>query len=261
MGSLFNPIDTTKGWIGNGAVLISRLDSLDRPVGGFSNAGQCSSAVLALSTERVEMADTMTGSLGTAQSRVTKNKAEGTITLKSAGDPKNIALALYGDVIRDTASAKVVIRTAYLGASLVLDGIATEITSVKSEDGITEYEEGVHFLASSGSIFIIADQPEEDGIADGDELKVTYQTAVVDRIEGFINQSMDVQIVFEGMNVSTGEDVKVTWHKVSLDPAAQRQLISTDYGDLELKGTLQLSKAITSTGLSKMFKEEHRVSE
>lgn len=258
MGSLFNPIDNTKGWIGNGAVLISKLDSLDRPVGGHSNAGQCSSAVLALSTERVEMADTMTGSLGTAQSRVTKNKAEGTVTLKSF-DPKNLALALYGDVIRDAAAAKTVTRKAYLGSAVVLDGIATEITSVKSADGLITYDEGVHFLVSSGSIFIIADQPAEDGIADEDELEIAYQGSAVDRIEGFINQSVDVQIVFEGLNVSTGDDVKVTWHKVSLDPAAQRQLISTDYGDLELKGTLQLSKAITGSGLSKMFKEEHRV--
>jgi hypothetical protein len=142
---------------------------------------------------------------------------------------------------------------------VLLDGIATEITSVKSADGLTTYEEGVHFLVSSGSIFIIADQPAEDGIADEDVLEIAYQGAAVDRIEGFINQSVDVQIVFEGLNVSTGDDVKVTWHKVSLDPAAQRQLISTDYGDLELKGTLQLSKAITGSGLSKMFKEEHRV--
>ncbi|MGG2396312.1 hypothetical protein ACJRW5_05085 [Pseudomonas sp. SH1-B] len=258
MGSLFNPIDNTKGWIGNGAVLISKLDSLDRPVGGFSNAGQCSSAVLALSNERVEMADTMTGSLGTAQSRITKNTAEGTVTLKSF-EPKNLAMALYGDVIRDAAVAKTITRTAYIGKAVMLDGIATEITSVKSADGLVTYDEGVHYLTSSGTIFIIADQPSEDGIADEDELEIAYQGAAVDRIEGFINQSVDVQIVFEGMNVSTGDDVKVTWHKVSLDPAAQRQLISTDYGDLELKGRLQLSKAITGTRLSKMFKEEHRV--
>jgi len=117
----------------------------------------------------------------------------------------------------------------------------------------------VHFIASSGSIFIIADQPEVDGIAEEDVLEIKYMGAEVDRIEGFINQSMDVQIVFEGLNVSTGDDVKVIWHKVSLDPAAQRQLISTDYSDLELKGTLQISKAVTGVGLSKMFKEEHRV--
>jgi len=105
MGSLFNPIDNTVGWIGNGAILISKLNKLDRPVGGFANAGQCSSAVLALSNERVEMGDTMSGSLGTAQSRITKNKAEGTVTLKSF-EPKNLAMALYGDVIREAAVAK-----------------------------------------------------------------------------------------------------------------------------------------------------------
>ncbi len=84
-------------------------------------------------------------------------------------------------------------------------------------------------------------------------------SAAVDRIEGFINKSVDLMIVFEGFNVDTDNDVKVTWYKVSLDPIAQRQLISTEYSDIELKGKLQISKAVTGVGLSKMFKEEHRV--
>jgi len=53
--------------------------------------------------------------------------------------------------------------------------------------------------------------------------------------------------------------VKVTYHKVSLSPAAQRQLLSEDYADQEIRGTLQVSKAVTGSGLSKMFKEEHVV--
>lgn len=57
------------------------------------------------------------------------------------------------------------------------------------------------------------------------------------------------------MDVTT--PVKVTLHKVALSPVAQRQLLSSDYADQEIKGTLQVSKAVTGSGLSKIFKEEH----
>jgi hypothetical protein len=67
-----------------------------------------------------------------------------------------------------------------------------------------------------------------------------------------------VQIIFEGMNF--GEDdqaVKVTYHKVSLSPAAQRQLITTDWGGQEIKGTLLASKAVSGTVFGKLFREEY----
>ena len=67
-----------------------------------------------------------------------------------------------------------------------------------------------------------------------------------------------MQIIFEGVNLGEEDQaVKVTYHKVSLSPAAQRQLITTDWGDQEIKGTLLASKAVSGSGLSKLFREEY----
>lgn len=60
------------------------------------------------------------------------------------------------------------------------------------------------------------------------------------------------------MNVSEANSpIKVTIYNVSLSPMAQRQLIGTDFGELELKGTVQLSRSVSGGGLSRYYKEEH----
>lgn len=255
--SLYNQIDDTIGWIGNGAILMSKLDSNDVPVGGYWNCGQIETAQLSLSVEAVEMADTMSGTNGIAQRRVTKVTGEGTVGLKSFIS-KNMAAALFGSITKDAVGPKTQSSVANLGRIIVLDGIASAITSVTGT-GATVYEEGVNYKVSSGSILILEDQPEEDGITEGEVLTIVYQAQAVERIEGFVNTDVNVRIVFEGKNLTTGQDVKVTWYKISLDPAAQRDLINSEYATLEIKGTLQQSKAITAVGMSKMFKEEYTV--
>ncbi|MBO2925009.1 hypothetical protein J5H75_25390 [Pseudomonas asiatica] len=252
----FNAPDTTIGWIANGGLLISKLDANDQPVGGFFTVGQASSAVLALSSDKVEMQDMVYGTLGVAKSKIIKNTAEATINLKSFS-PEVMELALFGQVTEDiaetgaTATAK-----AYKGRSIIVDGIIAGVTSIK----ITGKEEplslGTDYVVSNGSIYF----PVTSSVTDGELVDVVYDKAAVRRIEGMVNTGVNVMIVFDGVNLAESDTpVKVTYHKVSLSPAAQRQLLSSDYADQEIKGTLQVSKAVTGSGLSKMFKEEHVV--
>lgn len=79
----FNAPDSTIGWIANGGLLLTKLDANDKPVGGYFNVGQASSAVLALSSDKVEMQDMVYGTLGVAKSKIIKNSAELTINLKA----------------------------------------------------------------------------------------------------------------------------------------------------------------------------------
>lgn len=254
----FNAPDTTIGWIGNGGLLISKLDANDRPVGGFFTVGQASSAVLALSSDKVEMQDMVYGTLGVAQSKIIKNSAEATINLKSFS-PEVMELALFGQVTEDiaetgaTATAK-----AYKGRSIIVDGIIAAVTSVKVTGETEALIAGTDYVISNGSIYF----PTGSTIADGDVVDVVYDKAAVRRVEGMVTTGVNVMIVFDGVNLANGDTpVKVTYHKVSLSPAAQRQLLSSDYADQEIKGTLQVSKAVTGSGLSKMFKEEHVVAQ
>lgn len=250
-----NTPETTIGWIGNGSALVSRLDQNDRPVGGFFNIGQMSSALLGLTSEKVEMADTQYGTLGTAMSKVIRNTGEVTLNLKSFS-PEVMEMALFGEITEDAEETDVTATVmAYRGRSVVVEGVISDVTSVST--GMSEeLVEGVDYIVSNGSIHINKDA----NIEDGDELEIVYSKAAVKRIEGFVSSSVNVMIVFDGMNLANEDKpVKVTYHKVSLSPAAQRQLISSEYGDQEVKGTLEVSKAVSGSRISKMFKEEHAV--
>lgn len=249
-----NFVDTTYGYIGNGGILIAKLDENDRPVGGFFNVGQLSSASLALSSEKVEMQDMVYGTLGVAKSKVIRNTGEVTLNLKSFS-PEVMELALFGQVSEDAAEVGVVFTAkAYLGRSIVVPSVISEVTSVT--DGATPLVEGVDYTVSDGSIEIL----KTSTVVDDTDVTITYDKAAVRRIEGLVNTGVSVMIVFDGKNIAENDrPVKVTYHKVSLSPAAARQLVSADYGDQEIKGTLEVSKAVAGSGLSKMFKEEHVV--
>lgn len=73
-----------------------------------------------------------------------------------------------------------------------------------------------------------------------------------------MNTGANLRITFDGKNLAADDaSVEVVYHKVGLSPAAQRQLLSSDYADQKLKGTLLASKAVTASDRSKLFVEEH----
>lgn len=148
----FNAPDTTIGWIANGGLLISKLDANDQPVGGFFTVGQASSAVLALSSDKVEMQDMVYGTLGVAKSKIIKNTAEATINLKSFS-PEVMELALFGQVTEDIAETGATAKAkAYKGRSIIVDGIIAGVTSIKVTGEDEPLALGTDYVVSNGSI-------------------------------------------------------------------------------------------------------------
>ncbi|MGG5290015.1 hypothetical protein [Pseudomonas shirazensis] len=249
----YNSPDNTVGFIGNGPALASLISkSTGKPLGGFFNLGQLSSALMAITADKVEMQDTMSGSLGVAQSKTIKTTVEATFTLKSVS-AENVALGAYSSVVKDAAVAnKTYTDIAYKGRSIVPDGIISSVTSITA--GGEPLVVGEDYVVSNGHIHFY----EDGSVEDGTEVTVTYATVSTKRLEALIDSDIELCIVFDGMNVAKGKaPVKVTIYNVSLSPMAQRQLIGTDFGELELKGTVQLAKHITGAGLSRYYKEEH----
>lgn len=246
-----NVKDTSIGWIGNGAILVAVLDDNDEPTGGFTAVAHSSSATLALTSDKVEMQDTTFGTLSTAKSKVIKNTGELTINAKDF-NRELMRLALFGSLTKDAAEAS---RTwsgkAYLGKSVVVPGV---IASVLTVTVAGEPLDEALYRVSGGSI----EFDEAAGFEDGAAVEIKYSTKATTRLEGLVNSGINVQIVFDGFNLAEDDrEVKVTYHKVSLSPAAQRQLITSDYAEQEIKGTLLASKAVSGSGLSKLFKEEY----
>lgn len=246
-----NVKDTSSGWIGNGAILVAVLDDNDEPTGGFTAVAHSSSAVLALTSDKVEMQDTTFVTLSTAKSKVIKNTGELTINAKDF-NKELMRLALFGSLTKDAAEASGTWSgKAYLGKSVVVPGVIASVSTVTV--GGEQLDEAL-YRVSGGSI----EFDEAAGFEDGAAVEITYSTKATTRLEGLVNSGINVQIVFDGFNLAEDDkEVKVTYHKVSLSPAAQRQLITSNYAEQEIKGTLLASKAVSGTGLSKLFKEEY----
>lgn len=250
----FNAPDTTIGYIGNSAVLISKLDANDKPIGGFFNVGQISSAVLALSTDKVEMMDMVYGTGGVAKSKIIKTSGELTINMRSYS-PEVMEMALFGKATADIAEVGAKFTgQAYKNRSINVNGVISAVTSVTVEGATDPLEDGVDYVASNGTIHFF----ETAAFEDGDTVNVVYDKAAVQRIEGMVNTSVKVMIIFDARNTEESDvPVKVTYYKVSLSPAAARNLVSSDFDTQEIKGTVEVSRFVTGSGLSKMFKEEH----
>lgn len=250
----FNAPDTTIGYIGNSAVLISKLDANDKPIGGFFNVGQISSAVLALSTDKVEMMDMVYGTGGVAKSKIIKTSGELTINMRSYS-PEVMEMALFGKATADIAEVGVKFTgQVYKNRSINVNGVISAVTSVTVEGATDPLEDGVDYVASNGTIHFF----ETAAFEDGDTVNVIYDKAAVQRIEGMVNTSVKVMIIFDARNTEESDvPVKVTYYKVSLSPAAARNLVSSDFDTQEIKGTVEVSRFVTGSGLSKMFKEEH----
>jgi len=245
----------TVGYIGNGAVMASNVNkSSGKPTGGYWNLGIISSAVMAISTDFVEMQDTMSGTMGVAKRQKTKTTVEVTLNLKSVS-AENVALGAYSQIVKDAAeSNRKFSDIAYKGKAIVPDGIIASVESIKDMASSETLVEGTDYLVSNGHIFFTEDGTIEDGV----EVEVTYSTVSTKRLEALINSDLNLCLVFDGFNVGQGKSpVKVTMYNVSISPMSQRQLISTEYGDLELKGTIQLASYVTGSDLSKYYKEEH----
>ncbi|WP_372029910.1 hypothetical protein [Pseudomonas kurunegalensis] len=256
----YNAQDKTRAWVGSGGILGSFLDKDDKPVGGYFNFGHLSSLSIAISTEVIKFKDMTYGTLADARSKVISQSAEVTINMKN-GSPEMSALQLNGNVFQDPAmTGQIEVVKAYKGRSIVLDGVIDEVTSITIEDSTVELVEGAEhdYIVSDSSIYFT----DHSQIVDGDSLRVVYNKSAVSRIEALVKSGISLRLVFDGRNL--GEDdspVKVTLYKVALTPTTARQLLSSDWGDFEIKGTLELSKAAVRSGpgQSPLYKEEHVV--
>ncbi|MBH9742178.1 MULTISPECIES: hypothetical protein [Vibrio] len=252
-----NTPDNTLGFIGNGNALAAFLDAKDKPVGGHFSFGQISSLSIELSTEKASMQDTMTGSKGTAQETVISTEATTNFTLNSFHKDV-LRPALFAKLYEDAEDVgKTMKATVNLGRSIVVDGIIKEITSIVRDSDSADVTE--NFIISNGSIYTDKDQSGfAEALVEDDAVTITYTSLAVDRIEAFVESGINLQIVFDGFNIADeNRPVKVTLHKVALSPSAARNLISTEYATHDITGTLLASKAVTGTGLSRLFKEEH----
>lgn len=247
-------------YVGHGSVLFSKIDANDRPTGGWSNIGTCNTATASLSTENLEIKETQSGKNTVTHKITTAQSGELSIETISF-KPDVLKDLLFGEIYDDAENATATFsEAAYTGKIMLVPGFVSEITAVESQDSMTTFVEGENYVVSDSGIEILKDQSgAANPIVDGDVIVVNYTKAASRRIEGMINNNVEVAVAFTGVNVADGDKpVKAIYHKVSLTPAQQRQLISAEQeATMSITGTLLAAKYITDPTKSKLFSEEH----
>ena len=257
-GNNFNP--DTIAYVGHGSVLFSKLDANDKPVGGWSNIGNCTAVSASFSSDSISIRESQSGKNNEIKKITTARTGELSFDTNSFR-PDVLKDFFFGELTDDAENPTATFsEAAHLGKIVLVPGFISEITSVESEDGMSSYVEGENYVVSDSGLEILKDQSAAaTPIVDGDVIVVSYTKAASRRIEGMINNSVEVAVAFVGVNVADDDKpIKATFHKVSLTPAQQRQFISVDQeASMTVTGSMLAAKHIVDPAKSKLFSEEH----
>lgn len=252
-----NAVNQDQYYLAEGSIWFQLLDDKDLPVGDPINIGSCNSADLSFETDSLEIRETQSGS-NNIQDRIPRS-TDGSISLSVKNfAPETLAFGLYAEEIKTAGeTSKVITATAKPGKALLVDGFLKTVDSIVT-DGTVTLVEGVHYVVSDSYIEFLEDQGV-DGLTGTEEgVTITCSTYAVRSLEAMVKGSVYVRVIFTGVNTARGgAPLRVTAHKVSLDPMQQRGLISIDNeAEVAIQGSLLASRAITGQGLSKLYKEE-----
>jgi len=173
--------------------------------------------------------------------------------------PENVAMGFFGDVTAlsaGTATSEAV--TVYVGGLNLLAHFADSITSVKSSDGTTTFDpldpvtgEGDYALVDGGLSI-----PAGSAITDASNIKVTYAYGAKSIVEALTHSADIYEFYFPGFNEAR-ESKRFVLHgyKVRLGAADQLAIVTDDFGNMTIKGTL-LKDDTKPAGTSQYFRAE-----
>lgn len=223
--------------------------------------GNCSKLEYTVEEETEEMLDYRDAGGGVLESDTQIKSVKGAVDCYDHS-PENIALGMRGIVTKRPAVAVVDEGvTADVGSVILLERLQdlSKPITVKSEDGTTTYDLGVDFTRSRAGIALVLDDAGAPvgGIADGDELKVSYAALADSVIEAMAAAADDYEIIFEGLNdARSGAPVRITNHLAVFSPTKGLSAITDKFGVMSLEFTNKKDPSITGVGLSKYMKIE-----
>jgi len=187
--------------------------------------------------------------------------------------PRAAAIALYGSVER-VPSGDVVDeeQDAYVGGDILLDHIPLAVTSVTSDDGLTEYTRGVDYSVMPGGLRILAGGPLATAIAgetagtDGRKklpILITYSYPTVDLIKPFTQGRKFYRVMFGQVNEGGANEkrrIKCFYARINLNggmPITQ----GAEFGVIPVSIRLLPDPNIFEAGDAAFYTIEHEVVE
>lgn len=231
---------------GRGSVLLGLADG-----GPLLPIGNTEELSIAIDSETDELEDFESPSGGIAASSTWIKKTTMSMTIRNLS-PENMAKAYLGSAEAVTSgSVTNEEHKAYKGGYIIFKHIKPTSVVVKSADGNTTYAENTDYTVTPSGILI----KTNGGIDDGDTIKVNYSHGAENVIEAMTSSAKEYKIVYLGANTARdGRERRVTMHRVRLSPAAEVSLVTSNWGELKLTGTL-IKDASQPNGKSQYFQD------
>lgn len=225
---------------GQGSIYLAKRDSAGKPLGARPVGD--ATLTIALATEVDEHTEKQSGQR-LVNHRLGKKKTATTTIVADEWDMENLALVLYGEIIRETGGTVTAesLPTVEVGLKYLFQH--TNVSSVVITDStpvtaktLASSQYSVH--GPGGSIVV---NDKTTGGAYVEPFKAAYTYGAADKVGMFTQPVPEVWLRFEGVNTAdNNKPVIVDLFKVQLDPTRQLDLITDSYGTFELVGNALL---------------------
>lgn len=166
-------------------------------------------------------------------------------------NPVNLARAVFGStsaVVSGTETDEDVI--AYRGGLIRLAHLNPNTVVLKN--GATTVAPAGNFEVRPEGLFVYDDAA---GIADGDDLTVSYSHSGYDVIEALTQAAPTLEMLYAGVNeAGSGDTSTVELFRVRTGALKNWGLINNDFSELEVEGEVLVDPTKTGAGLSRFFR-------
>lgn len=176
----------------------------------------------------------------------------GSITTKNH-DPMILALGLRGTVT-NTTSVTAITGEAHahiaLGSLVVFERFPDLTKAITVKKGATPIA-AANYETKRVGVFIKSDAA---GLVAGDDITVDYTPLAESRVDALTVTSEEFYLLFDGLNeADSGKPVAVEAHRIDFSPMAGMDLISDEFGNVELAFEVLSDDSIQGVGESSYF--------
>lgn len=217
--------------------------------------GNCSALEFSVENNTITQPDFTTPGGGNAN-EIARVSSVGLNMTMLEFSPSNLALALRGVTSVRMGGAQTDERhTAYAGSLVKLNFTpdpAEIVTVTIDPDGTPSVAvAGTDYTLSPAGLLI----PATGGaITDGTVIGVDYTSMSSDLVQAMTNSGDDYELVYEGLNeAESSKPVTVTVYRAKFSPTTGLGLITEEYGELPLEGSVLIDSTKSGAGISQYF--------
>jgi hypothetical protein len=253
--------DSTRGYIGYGDIFLNPYDPDTGLQTGWVYGGDAKKFSIKPNSEKKELTSRGRNTGGQViGSAVRVKPADLSITFQEV-NKTNLAMAFMGALGTFTQSAQTISAQSYViqktgglglphrninAATIVVTNDAATTTYVVNTDYTLNARMGLVLVVPGSALDTAVQAAAQPGFA----VKVSYAALAQSgsRIRGAVRSSLRTEVKFDGKNDADGSPMDAHVYEAVLSPEGEFDFLADDWGELELKGTMN-----TPTGKNEPF--------